>query len=322
MEIELRGVTEADVPAWNRMLAEVEAVDDTGEEYNEADLLEELEDDEIDPVHDRVGAFEGDRMVGIFSVMSRPATDELHTLWLFGAVTPDRRQQGLGSMLVARMLERARQVHRERHPEVPAAYQLTGGPDNADQERLLADHGFTPWRYEFGMRASTRRLPERPALPDGLELRTLDIATDSARLLGAHNDVFVDLPGFAPWSEQMWQQYAVGSRNSRHHVSFLVTDPARDDTIVAYLMTSEYDAYTEASGLREAWVSRLGTRREYRGRGVAQALLAHALHAFAADGFDEAALSVDTENPTGALGVYERCGFEMERRFTIHRLVE
>lgn len=322
MEIDFRGVGEADVPAWNRLLAEVEAVDDTGEEYNQADLLEELEDEDVDPGRDRVGAFEGERMLGLFSVMSRPATDTLHTVWLYGAVTPERRGHGLGTELVARMLDRAREVHRERHPDVPVAFHCTGSRDNTEQARLLAAHGFVPWRYEFGMRAPLKELPDRPDLRDGLRIRRVDIEKDGARLLAAHNAAFVDLPGFAPWSEQMWQQWVVGSRNSRHDVSFLVTDPARDDAIAAYLMTAEYDAYTQATGLREAWVSRIGTLREYRGRRVAQALLAHSLHAFAADGFDEAALSVDTENPTGALGVYERCGFEVERRFTIHRLEE
>ena len=33
-------------------------------------------------------------------------------------------------------------------------------------------------------------------------------------------------------------------------------------------------------------------------------------------GYDEASLDVDSENPTGALGIYRRAGFEVEKRFT------
>jgi mycothiol synthase len=37
--------------------------------------------------------------------------------------------------------------------------------------------------------------------------------------------------------------------------------------------------------------------------------------AFRAGGMDTASLGVDTENPTGAVGIYERVGFVVNRRF-------
>jgi mycothiol synthase len=40
------------------------------------------------------------------------------------------------------------------------------------------------------------------------------------------------------------------------------------------------------------------------------------MHACRAAGYDEAALAVDSENPTGALGVYRRVGFAVESRWT------
>ena len=50
-------------------------------------------------------------------------------------------------------------------------------------------------------------------------------------------------------------------------------------------------------------------RREFRGRGVAQALLADAMRRFAAAGMDKASLDVDSENPTGALDLYAKMGY-------------
>ena len=50
-------------------------------------------------------------------------------------------------------------------------------------------------------------------------------------------------------------------------------------------------------------------RREFRGRGVAQALLADAMRRFAAAGMDKASLDVDSENPTGALALYAKRGY-------------
>ena len=48
----------------------------------------------------------------------------------------------------------------------------------------------------------------------------------------------------------------------------------------------------------------MGTLREHRGRGLASALLRHVLLEYRAAGYDEASLAVDSENPTGALGIY------------------
>jgi ribosomal protein S18 acetylase RimI-like enzyme len=60
----------------------------------------------------------------------------------------------------------------------------------------------------------------------------------------------------------------------------------------------------------------VGTLPEHRGRGVAGALLGHTLHACAAAGYDDASLHVDAENPTGALPIYRRAGFEVETTWT------
>jgi GNAT superfamily N-acetyltransferase len=70
----------------------------------------------------------------------------------------------------------------------------------------------------------------------------------------------------------------------------------------------------------EAWVSPVGTRRAWRGKGVGRWLLAEALRRVAAadDGFERAMLGVDEENPTGALRLYRALGFQEDvRRLTI-----
>jgi mycothiol synthase len=49
-------------------------------------------------------------------------------------------------------------------------------------------------------------------------------------------------------------------------------------------------------------------------------MLRHALVRYREAGFDESSLDVDSENPTGALGIYERAGFEVESRWTNYAL--
>ncbi|MFI6602902.1 GNAT family N-acetyltransferase [Nonomuraea sp. NPDC050536] len=64
----------------------------------------------------------------------------------------------------------------------------------------------------------------------------------------------------------------------------------------------------------QAWIQIVGTLADWRGKGVAGGLLAHAMSAFKAQGYGTAGLGVDTHNPTGALSVYRRAGFEVVRR--------
>ena len=116
----------------------------------------------------------------------------------------------------------------------------------------------------------------------------------------------------------MWSQWVADSRNFRPALSLLVRGPEGD--VAAYLQTSEFDAVEEASGIKEAFVAKVGTLEQHRRRGLASTLLQEALRRYREAGFVRAALDVDSENPTGALGVYERVGFVVDQRWTNYRL--
>lgn len=314
--MELRGLGTADIPAWNRLLADVERVDRTGEHYNEADLAEEMANPDIDPATDLVGAFAGDEMVGYFGVYPRSGAEELHKIQMEGAVRPDLRGCGIGSRLAAAMKDRALAAHQERYPRLPAALMVRGLSANTAQADLMRGIGMLPERWSFVMRAELATVPGvATVLPDGLELHTYD-PSYAGPMLAAHNAAFLDHPNSAPWSEVMWKQWVTESRSFRPDLSLVVTDPAVPGQVAAYLQTNEYDAYFETTGRREAFVAKVGTRREYRGRGLAGSILAHALGEYRRAGYDEACLDVDSENPTGALGIYLRAGFEVESRWT------
>ncbi|HEX6247989.1 MAG TPA: GNAT family N-acetyltransferase [Nocardioidaceae bacterium] len=311
----LRPLRTDDIPAWNRLLAAIEAVDRTGEHYNEADLAEEMANPELDPARDMVGAFLGDDLVGYFCVYPRSAAGDVHKIAMEGGVHPDHRGRGTGTVLATAMRRRALEAHAERHPGLAALLTLMGPATNADQAGLMAAAGLRPTRWNFTMRADLAgHLEAPPLVPDGLELRRYDDSLAEA-MLAAHNAAFVDHPNFTPWSESMWKQWVTGSRSFRPALSFVVVDRAHPDTVVAYLQSNEYDAYFEQTGRREAFVAKVGTRREYRGRGLASLLLRHALQEYRIAGYDEACLDVDSENPTGALGIYRRAGFEVESRW-------
>jgi mycothiol synthase len=285
VDITLRPLTRADIPAWARLLADIEKVDQTGEHYSAADLEEEMANPEIEVGKDIVGAYDGDTLVGYFSILPRGEGEGHFKVHVEGSVLPLRRGEGIGTRLVEAMLARAEQVHAERRPDLPARLTTTGLSSDEAQADLLATAGMSGERWNFVMRTALDAPPDEIPLPQGYEFVRYD-ASMAAAMLEAHNTAFLDHPNFTPWSETLWKQFVTESR------SFQVT------------------------GRREAYVGKLGTLREHRGKGIAGALLVHCLHAYREAGFDEASLDVDSENPTGALGIYERAGFAVESRWT------
>ena len=327
MDISWRSLTADDVPAWERLLAAAEAVDHTGEHYDAEDLVEELADPLAGP-DDRIGGFYGDRLVVFAGLRPRGTVTDHWRIDAEGTVDPAYRGRGLGQRGLDWVVGRCAELQHERHPDVETRIQVTGFLGRDDQVSLLEGAGFVQVHWSAVMRARLADLPTHAdpvAWPEGLSLHTYDRSFTGATM-AAHNTAFLDHWGFVPWTAEMWEQWVDGTKNSRHDLSWVVVDDSRvtDDVerVVGYLLTSEFEAYQRATGRREAYLAKLGVRRERRGLGVASGLLRHALAAYRAEGFDESSLDVDTNNPTGAFGLYERAGFVVETRTaTFQRLL-
>ena len=78
--------------------------------------------------------------------------------------------------------------------------------------------------------------------------------------------------------------------------------------------TAIYADENEQTGEQVGWLDSVATRRPWRRRGLAGALIARSLQVLRDRGMESAALGVDAENPTGALQVYERLGFQRRSR--------
>jgi ribosomal protein S18 acetylase RimI-like enzyme len=99
---------------------------------------------------------------------------------------------------------------------------------------------------------------------------------------------------------------------SRPDLSFVVLDDR--DRVVAHCMNKRFESDDDLIGRSDGWIDSLGTLREHRGKGIASALVAHSLHAFAAAGLTHASIGVDSENPSGAAQLYRRLGFQPQQR--------
>ena len=69
--------------------------------------------------------------------------------------------------------------------------------------------------------------------------------------------------------------------------------------------------YNETFGKKRGYTEDITVGRDWRRRGLARALIARSMRMFKDMGMNEAALGVDTQNPTGALQLYESLGYRV-----------
>ncbi|MER6186575.1 GNAT family N-acetyltransferase [Streptomyces sp. NPDC001652] len=301
-----RPLTLDNAPALAELFAAVEAADGTDEHYDAEDLAEELGDPRLELSQDSVGVWSRGELIGYAKATGLPDATDVHQVHVEGAVRPDARGRGVGADLVRWQVARAAQLHRERFPDLPGEAHIPIHAPNTAKRDLYQRAGFEARRWFFDMRRPLD-VDEIPvtAPAGGLRVVPFTAAYDEATRV-AHNEAFRDHWGHTPSSADRWRHATTGARSFRPDMSFLALD---GDEVVGYLISHEYDADTAMTGIRECWIARLGTRPPWRGSGVATALLTTCLRAGQERGFHRAGLNVDSANATGALSLYERCGF-------------
>lgn len=234
-------------------------------------------------------------------------------LRFWGTVHPEHRGRGIGAALLAererRTLALAEAFPTDR-PWTIGAFVPVGRPG----ERLLAAAGYEPARWFFEMlRPRLDAVVEAP-LPDGLEIRPVR-DDDLETIWFANREAFRDHWG--------------GSDESLDTFRRILDDPDTDpglwliawdgDEVAGGVWNVIFAEENETLGRRRGWLDSVFTRRPWRGRGLARALIGRSLTLLREWGMESAALGVDADNPTGALGLYEAAGFEVHDRSVFMR---
>ena len=273
----------------------------------------DLSSDLLDVARDLV-LVEIDGLVVAMTAVPKEVRGGVPTYEVWGKVAPEFRHRGIGRWLLAWSVERARQRAMAEHPGETVILGAHAGEQEAAARSLYADVGLTPVRYFFLMRRPGLRDLAVPPLPDGLEVRR--VTPDQHRILhDASTEAFRD----------HWEAHDHGEEGFRQKFgqAELNTDlwaVAWDGDQVAGIVEGWiWPEENERLGLRRGWLEEISVRRPWRRRGLARALTAIAMSRLSDAGMDEAALGVDAENPSGALGLYESLGFTVFRRSIAYR---
>ncbi len=291
------------------LLTAAEAVDDTGALKSPEDLVEWWVHDFADLAEDgRVVQAEDGAVVGYGTTIAPPTFRDAYGVHLEGRVHPGWRGRGIGRALLAWQLDRGRQLHAERHPEAPARLTATVYTTMPALEALVRRAGLEQVRWFFHMDRPLTDLPPLREAP-GVDLVPFTWDRDEDVRL-AHNAAFTEHYGSSERDEVSWRVMFTGQRGFRPDLSVLAVS---EGAVLAYALSYVSETAATATGVRESYFGQIGVVPAARGRGLSKAVIIAALHVAAANGCQTAGLEVDSENVSGALGLYESLGFATHR---------
>jgi mycothiol synthase len=298
----LERVSRRDHPTWSESVEEVR---------------EELEHSWVDPSRDGLIALDGSRTAVAWGlVVMAPDPETFVRVFLQGGVDPDHRGRGLGQRLLAWQHDRARVMLADSPERMPGWVMSAAAEAAPEHAALLVRAGFEPSRYFTTLECDLADAPASPVLPAGVVSVPFSAELSEA-VRHAKNAAFADHWGSQPVQREQWEsvQSLPSFRPELCRVALV------DDEVVGFVITEINEDDWERQGARSAYIGLVGTVRTWRGKGLASALLGEVLTAYRDAGLECAVLDVDTENPTGALGVYTRLGFAPTAREVAYRVV-
>jgi mycothiol synthase len=266
----------------------------------------------FDPARDVVLAELDGTLVGYAWVEWVDTTEGVREFRLGGYVHPDVMGRGIGRNLLAWQEAHAATLPAAMTATTPLAYGTWSPEERAAKRHLLERAGYEVARYFFEMRRTNLDKVDVPPMPEGLEIRPIGHDLPSQKQLWE-----ADVEAFRG---DHWGGFDASDANFERAMADPDHDPdlyviAWDgDEIAGGVTNSIWKADNEAFNRRRGWLETVFVRRPWRRRGLGAAIVARSLVRLREAGMDEAMLGVDSGNPNGALGLYERAGFVVHTR--------
>ena len=296
-----------DVPKIARLLAEVEGVDREERDTSQTKLREQLGLPGHDPAQDSwvVEAVDDpERLIAFGGVWRTPDSDRAD---ITGVVHPDVRHQGIGRILIGRVLSRARVL---RIHQVDAYADARNDAGTA----FLHAHNFLPVAAYSRLRARRGGQLAAPKFPPGFTVKSFDHVLDVSVLAEAINTGYDGL-----WGHERMTEADVGSMLKEWPADgiFLVFDAGNEVAGVCRAEMSE--RLTSQRGEATGLVDAPGVIPFRRRDGLYLPLLLTAARYLASR--DPSAIELESwGDDDRVLASYETIGFTVARRSVAHRL--
>lgn len=299
----------SDIAGMARVIRAANAANEESEYVSDDYLRSQVDNpSHLPPTEARLLALVEDTIVACSEIEYADTTAGVRNYSSYGHVHPAWRRRGIGTAMAAwnedRLLALAAT---QRHPGGSA---LTTWIEAADRgaTALAEARGYVQTRVGFHMVRPNLDDVDVAPLPTGLEVGSVGRA-DLPLVWAALTEAFRDHHGGHDSSDAAFQRWA---GDPVFDLELMIV--AFDGQEIAGGVQGWVDPEeNRANGYLRGWTDPVFTRRPWRRRGLAHALLGRALVALRERGMTSAQLSVDSENPHQALTLYERHGFTTVR---------
>jgi mycothiol synthase len=277
----------------------------------EGDSLEQITNtyahlENCNPYEDMIIAEVNGRMVGYSRVtyhFEDNTGDGIY--YLFGFIRPEWRRHGIGRAMMQHNEEHLRQIAAGHTVKGKKFYETFLQTTQLGAIALTLQSGYQPVRYSYIMiRPDLENLPDA-LMPEGLEVRPASME-HVRQIWDASQEAFQDHWGYAREGEEEYQSWL----NWPYFKPELWQVAWEGDQVAGMVLNFINTAENEQFNRKRGWTENIAVRRPWRKRGLARALIVRSLAMLKEMGMTEAALGVDTQNTSGALRVYESCGFK------------
>lgn len=257
---------------------------------------------------DLVIAEQHGRIVGYARVEWRDVTDGGRAFQTVCLVHPEARGQGIGAAFLDWQEPHLRAIARTL-PETGAGQTRLSAytwERDAGATALLEAAGWTRQALGYEMvRSTLDDIPDVP-LPPGIEVRPVG-PDDRRRIWDAAVDAFRDHRD-EPEADEADYRAVVSAPYQDPRLWIVAFDGDEVAGSVIGIIDPEENAH---HGRARGLIDEVSTRRPWRRRGLARALIARGLAALREQGMTSAYLGVDGANPNQAMTLYESMGFEI-----------
>lgn len=242
--------------------------------------------------------------------------EQLRAYIHFAYLLPEWRGKGIRRCMVQYSEKRAQRIDAANPTDKSRFFQSWANDTEVHWKSLLLSEQYTPVRYNFVMvRSLEEDIPDVP-LPEGLEIRPVN-PEQYWTIWRASGEALQDLSEGSPVTDAYLEKW-MESPTFTPDLWVVAWDTHTDEvagSILNFINREENKKYQRKRGYTEF----VTVRRPYRMKGLAKALIARSFHVLKGEGMTEATLTVDTENPSGALHVYETMGFSTVNQWAVYR---
>jgi ribosomal protein S18 acetylase RimI-like enzyme len=308
---------EKDLPALVNLLNVVAESEQT-EEYSSVEEVRNIYEHaaNCDFTTDFIVVEVKDQLVGFQRVSWRDLPLDNHLIYIMtGSVHPDWYNHGIGTALADWAETRLKEISKNHEQSKKKYFHSSAWKSAEHRTKFLENRNFEPERYFYIMERKDLRVLPSVALPSGIVLRSPASEADWRKAADCLDEAFRDHWGYVASTENDFQMMI----HNPHIRADLTQFAWKENEVIGTLIVYINEETNQKTNSKRGWTEDISVRKPYRGQGIAKAMIFAALQAVKSAGMESAMLGVDTNNPNGALSLYENCGYDPIRTSISYR---